>query len=193
MSDPATTPSTSLSLRILRSGTVASLLSTTALALLCRRKGLGAAAGTNATSHWLWGERAKGVRRFSLRHTLLGYATHHASSLFWAGLFERFCRGRECSSALYALPKALAVTATAAFVDYRLTPRRLRPGFEAHLSRKELAAVFLTFGVGLALSHVSAGIAQRSAGPDIRPGRLPLGAQRHGPAELAPQPGATLQ
>jgi hypothetical protein len=46
------------------------------------------------------------------------------------------------------------MTAIASFVDYQLTPPRLRPGFETHLSRGELVGVFAAFGVGLALGAV---------------------------------------
>jgi hypothetical protein len=42
------------------------------------------------------------------------------------------------------------MTALAAFVDYRLTPKRLTPGFEAHLSRSSMLGVFAAIGVGLA-------------------------------------------
>jgi hypothetical protein len=39
----------------------------------------------------------------------------------------------------------------ACFVDYQLTPDRLKPGYERHLSRPSLAVVYGAFGVGLAL------------------------------------------
>mgnify|MGYP006154148737 CR=1 FL=1 len=35
------------------------------------------------------------------------------------------------------------------FVDYKLTPRRLQPGFEAQLSKKSLFLVYAAFAVGL--------------------------------------------
>jgi hypothetical protein len=45
-----------------------------------------------------------------------------------------------------------ALTATVAnIVDFQLTPKRLRPGFETQLSRKSLFAVYAAFAIGLAL------------------------------------------
>jgi uncharacterized membrane protein len=43
-----------------------------------------------------------------------------------------------------------ATTLLAAFVDYVLTPRRLQPGFDKHLSIPSIAAVYAAFGLGLA-------------------------------------------
>lgn len=57
-------------------------------ALLARRRTGSAASAPNATSHWLWGERAMHRHRTDLRHTVTGYAIHHASSLFWATFHE---------------------------------------------------------------------------------------------------------
>jgi hypothetical protein len=36
-------------------------------------------------------------------------------------------------------------------VDYKLTPRRLQPGFEAQLSKKSLVYVYAAFAIGLAI------------------------------------------
>jgi hypothetical protein len=49
---------------------------------------------------------------------------------------------------------AAAMTAVAAFVDYQLTPKRLTPGFEAHLSKGAMVGVFAAFGAGLALGAI---------------------------------------
>ena len=42
-------------------------------------------------------------------------------------------------------------SAVACFTDYQLTPKRLHPGYEKHLSRPSLAVVYGAFGVGLAI------------------------------------------
>lgn len=49
------------------------------------------------------------------------------------------------------LPRAAAVTALAAGVDYLLVPRRFTPGFEAHLPRTSIVLVYVAFAAGLVL------------------------------------------
>ncbi|MFX5839837.1 hypothetical protein ABTE60_21225, partial [Acinetobacter baumannii] len=60
------------------------MLSTAVLSWRSRRETGRGATATNATSHWVWGEPAMRHREPSVRHTALGYAIHHASSIFWA-------------------------------------------------------------------------------------------------------------
>lgn len=49
-----------------------------------------------------------------------------------------------------------AVSATTAYVvDYHLTPRRLRPGFEKHVSSKGMVAVYAAFAAGLAIAAIA--------------------------------------
>jgi hypothetical protein len=133
------------------SGTLASLASTAALAWLGYRRYGKPAAPTNATSHWLWGDDdAFLASEPDVRHTGVGYATHHASACMWALMYERWLERKQHPSAGEIVGAAAATTAVAAFVDYVLTPKRLRPGFEAHLPPIELAGVFAAFCVGLA-------------------------------------------
>jgi hypothetical protein len=137
------------------SGTLASLFSTAALAWLGYRRYGKPAAPTNATSHWLWGDDdAFLASEPDVRHTGVGYATHHASACMWALLCERWLERKEHPTVGEIVGTAAATTAVAAFVDYVLTPKRLRPGFEAHLPPAELAGVFAAFGVGLAAGGV---------------------------------------
>ncbi|HEX2493695.1 MAG TPA: hypothetical protein VHK24_07955 [Steroidobacter sp.] len=133
------------------SGTLASVFSTAVLAWQGYRRYRKPAAPTNATSHWLWGDQdALAASDVSLRHTGVGYATHHASACMWALLYERWLDRGEVPSNGQIIRDAALMTALAAFVDYRLTPRRLRPGFENHLSAGGMLAVFAAFGAGLA-------------------------------------------
>ena len=132
-------------------GTFASLASTVALMLCGRREAGSAVAPTNSTSHWLWGDQALQVYRPTLRHTALGYATHHASAIFWAVLYAWLhAERRPPQSVPAALASAGAATAVACTIDYTITPRRLTPGFEHHLSKGSMAAVYGLFAVGLA-------------------------------------------
>jgi hypothetical protein len=139
----------SVGTRALLSGSLASVYSSMLLALLGWRRLRHPAAPTNATSHWLWGEEAYHAHRPTLRHTAIGYATHHASAIFWALMFEGWL-SRAAHPSLPAIVRAAAATtATAACVDYLVVPRRLRPGFERHLSIGALCGVFAAIGAGL--------------------------------------------
>jgi hypothetical protein len=134
-------------------GAAASVLSTAALIASGKREGRRWAATVNTPSQWLWGEEARQVEATTLRHTATGYAIHHATSVFWAVLYARYARGALGTRGLPAeLAAGCAAAALACFVDYRMTPRRLQPGFDAHLPRKSMAGVYAAFGVGLGLA-----------------------------------------
>lgn len=140
-------------LRTLVSGSTASLLSSVAVAAHSRARSGKAASGVNATSHWVWGERAMWRHRVDVPHTALGYAIHHASSLWWAGLFELRAPSYG-PRGVAALGAATAVTAYV--VDYHVVPKRLTPGFERHLSPAGMACAYAAFGAGLAMAHLAA-------------------------------------
>lgn len=116
-----------------------------------RRTTGSASAGTNATSHWVWGDRAARVKRTDLKHTGLGYLIHHASSFFWAVFHEAW---RERRPGTAPVVSAATVATVAYVVDYHVVPRRLTPGFERHLSGRAMFATYAAFGAGLLLVAV---------------------------------------
>lgn len=130
----------SLLRRTLVSGTAASLATSLVLALLARKEQRAAVQPVNSTSHWYHGGDAGRVRSFDLSHTVLGYLTHHLASSFWAVLFEALRSVRRTQS---PLADAAGVSALAAFVDYRLVPKRLTPGWELVVSRKAIATAYI--------------------------------------------------
>jgi hypothetical protein len=137
--------------RGLVSGSTASVLSTAALALLGKQRTGSPYAPTNAISHWIWGNKAARRDDPSLRYTMTGYLIHHASATFWALLLERYCgKLLDRKDTPTTLATATAASGVACFVDYKLTPERLRPGYEQRLSRPALALVYGAFGLGLA-------------------------------------------
>ncbi len=141
-----------LVLAALVSGTVASLVSSLALGVRGRREVSSAATPLNGPSQWVLGTHAPYRDGFSLKYTALGYAIHHLASVFWA-LFYEAARRRLPAHALAAdATLAAGVAATASVVDFTITPRRLRPGFEKRLSTGSLVAVYVAFAAGLALS-----------------------------------------
>jgi hypothetical protein len=140
------------------SGSMASLLSTAALAQAGRRENGTPAAPVNAISHWLWGRPALRQDRPTLRHTLVGYLIHHCASVFW-GVLHAGAWGHRSGAKrpVPALAGATAAAAIACFVDYRMTPERLTPGFEHRLSTAAMVAVYGCFALGLALGSMAAG------------------------------------
>lgn len=133
------------------SGTVASIVSTISLAIFGKAELDESAAPVNAPSQWIWGRHAPYENRFSLRYTVVGYAIHHAASVFWAILHEKFRpRLSPASRATTVMAPAIATSAAAYAVDFYVIPKRLTPGFEHRLSKRSLLMVYGTFALGLA-------------------------------------------
>ena len=142
--------------RGLVSGAASSVVSTVALALLGRGEAGSAYAPTNAVSHWIWGDEAAQHDGFSLKYTITGYAIHHLSATFWSVLFERLAGEKlDRKDLRVTLAASAATSAIACFADYKLTPKRLQPGYEKRLSKKSLAGVYAAFAVGLALGAIA--------------------------------------
>jgi hypothetical protein len=132
------------------SGGVGSALSTVVLTACGEREAGAPLAPTNAISHWVWGDRALAHHEASISHTLLGYAIHHGASTLWAVVYEKwFGEDAERKALAPAVMGGFAIAALACFVDYQLTPRRLRPGYEHHLSKRSLFLVYASLGIAL--------------------------------------------
>lgn len=137
------------------SGTLAGLLSAAVLMAVGKRDAGSAVAPFNAESHWLWGDESLTEDRPTLRHTLTGFATHQASTVFWATLYA-LVRGRRRT--VNGVPEALiggiATSAAAAAIDYTLVPKRFTPGFENRLSTPSMVAVFAAIAGGVAIGSL---------------------------------------
>jgi hypothetical protein len=134
------------------SGAVASVLSAAALALCGQIENRRPAGPINGPSQWVFGRWAARMREPSVRHTLTGFLVHHVSATGWAMLHERIFGKRKAQQTFPARLGRAALTATVAnIVDFKLTPKRLRPGFETQLSRKSLFVAYAAFAIGLAL------------------------------------------
>ena len=140
---------TSTATRALLTGTVASLAAAGALTLLARAEGKGALRPVNATSHWLHGRKAARSDKLDATHTLVGFATHYASAVFWALPFEFWRTRRRAPSTGTLLLGACVTSAVAAAVDYGLTPKRFTPGWELVLSKRSMAATYVVLSLGL--------------------------------------------
>lgn len=148
------------------SGAAASSLSSAVLAARAREEAGSAFAGTNATSHALWGDRAFRADAASLKYTLTGFLVHHGASMLWATLYERYAIGPDGRrSPLRSLGVGAAVAAAAFVVDYTVTPPRFRPGYEKRISGKSLAMVYVALAVGLAMRDVLASAGGKLSAP----------------------------
>lgn len=128
-------------------GSVASVVSSIVITLFSVFDAKAWAAGTNATSQWVWGELAHMHDEPSVRYTLLGYVIHHGSSIFWACGYQ-LIRSRT-DAPVRSLLKAMAITLLAYVVDYHVVPTRLSPGFDRHISSAGMVAVYSAFALGL--------------------------------------------
>jgi hypothetical protein len=134
----------------IRAGTIASATSTVVL-MICgglERKGI--AAPLNGPSRWVWGEHASRRRRATLRHTATGFLVHHAASIFWGIVHQSVFHRWNESDRKTRIAHGLITAATAAIIDYGVTPKRLEPGLDKHLSLPSLICVYAAFGLGLA-------------------------------------------
>ena len=137
------------------SGSVASVVTTLVLAVcgVCERAG--APGPLNGPSQWIWGRHAAYRRGFSGRYTVAGYAIHHAMSILWATLFEKFRRRTDSRKAV-VFADAAATAALACAIDFRVVPDRLSPGFQKQLSRTSLLLVYAAFSLSLAAAALAA-------------------------------------
>ena len=138
------------------SGSVASVATTAVLASCGALECADAPAPVNGPSQWIWGKHAAYQRGFSARYTIAGYLIHHAMSIFWATLYEKFNRRTPAATPGKALALATATSALACMVDYRLVPERLTPGFQKRLSRTALFFTYGAFALALAGSSLIA-------------------------------------
>jgi hypothetical protein len=134
--------------RALVSGTVAAVAVTLVASLAARRGSGSSAAALNATSHFLWGERAGRRNRYSMKYTGTGFVANYGASIFWA-LFYELLAGRNSRTRPRALVDGALVSAAAYITDYHIVPNRLTPGFEMRLPRLALACVYAALALGL--------------------------------------------
>jgi hypothetical protein len=109
-------------------------------------------AALNATSHIVWGDRAALQNDASLKYTATGFLLNHASTLFWATIYEKWFApqpGRR-QSALQPIVGAAVLTAGAYVTDYYLVPKRFTPGYEKRVSGRSLATIYAALALGLA-------------------------------------------
>jgi hypothetical protein len=129
-------------IRVLVSGSLASIAAALTLAAASKRERHAAAQPLNATSHWLHGDSAAAYAGVDWPHTGVGYATHHLATLLWAGVFEVLRQVSSRSSPAAVVRDAAIASTAAATVDYTITPHRLTPGWELVLRKRSMALAY---------------------------------------------------
>lgn len=147
-------------MRALVSGALAAAAVTLVTSLATRRATGSSAAALNATSHFLWGERAARRDDYSAKYTATGFVMNFAASVFWALFYEALGQRRRRGPGR-ALRDAALVSMLAYVVDYHVVPKRLTPGFELRLPRAALSAVYAALALGLSSRDVSAEFLRR--------------------------------
>jgi hypothetical protein len=93
----------------------------------------------------------------------VGYATHHASTVFWALPFQAWLSIRPVSSSTRLLRDAMVMSGIAAAIDYSVTPKRFTPGWELVLSKTSMFAAYGALAIGLfAGARLAEGLLHRS-------------------------------
>ncbi|HEX5421175.1 MAG TPA: hypothetical protein VFY39_14365 [Gammaproteobacteria bacterium] len=111
-----------------------------------------AVAPVNASMHFLFGREAETNVDVDLRHTALGLLTNAAGCVFWATLYEKaFGAAARCGKTAAALLGGAAVAGLAYVTDYHIVPRRLSPGWEAHISSRSLLLAYAALALSLPL------------------------------------------
>ena len=141
--------------RALVSGSAAGSAAAVAAAARAPVEGSTPYAPINAVTHSLWPRRAFSETGPSARFTLTGLAIHQAAAVFWGLLFEALlARRRNANGArpgAAAIAAAAGTTAAVAYVvDYHAVPKRLTPGFEAHLSGRSMFLIYAALAAGFA-------------------------------------------
>lgn len=136
----------------LGSTAVATAATTASLVWFGKRHARTPWAPLDAVSHIAWGDRAFARDELDVRHTLVGTMLDACAVAGWAAVHGLIV-GRPMSTR-FAVPLALAsgaAVATAAYVfDFKLVPKRLSPGFEWKLPRRQLRAVYVVLAASLA-------------------------------------------
>ena len=143
-------------------GGLAAVFSAAVVAVTGKRDSGSAIAPFNAVSHWLWGDAAANDETINLRHTGVGTLSHVMSAAFWATLHAKLRpRVAPDRSMTVAMAGGVVTSAVAAFVDYKLVPERVTPGFENRLSTSSMVATFAAIAVGVALGAMLMNHAER--------------------------------
>jgi hypothetical protein len=138
-----------------RKAGVAALTTTAAIALCGQMENGDAIQPINDISHIVFGDESFAQSGASLRYTGTGLSMTKSLTASWAVLHEvLFGEYQDEGNVPVSLAGGAAVAAFAYFIDYHVVPKRLTPGFEAHLSRRSLIAIYVVMALALGLGGI---------------------------------------
>lgn len=147
-------------------GAIACAATALTAALLGARDSGSAAGPINATKHVAFGREAERATGFDLKHTVLGFAINAGASVFWAALYEKiFGAAADRGRIAQALFGGKAIADLAYLTDYHVVPKRLTPGWEAHVSLRSLMLIFNVLAFSLPLRGLLRGWVERNRLP----------------------------
>ncbi len=135
----------------LRTGALAAVATTAAVAACGECEDGNAVAPVNAVSHIAFGDEAAAQDSASMKYTATGLALNAAAVTSWAALYELLFRDHDKADLGDSLIRGAVVSALAYVTDYHVVPDRLTPGFEKRLSNRSLLAVYVTLAAALGL------------------------------------------
>ena len=140
---------------IIYCGAGAAVGAVAAIMTLAKAEGKPALAPVNASSHWLWGDKAGRQTEADLEHTGIGGATNICAGLMWGGLLgAHFQRRRPTSVGI--VRDGAVMGAIAGLLDYGLLPRRLSPGWELVLSGRSVVLGMASMAAGAVIGGFAA-------------------------------------
>lgn len=171
-------------MRALVTGGIAATATSALVTLFARRNDGAPAAGLNAVSHTLWGDRAYREDHASLKYTATGATVNFGACLWWAALHE-LLHGKKRDHRLgVSLARGASTAAAAYLFDYHLLPRRLTPGYEGRLDRTQFWIAFAALAAALPLrAHLAWRIERNSVRRMAREVEQAARLQPRGPIE----------
>jgi hypothetical protein len=135
-----------------RKAGIAALVTTATVALCGKLENGDAIQPINDISHIVFGDEAFAQHGASLRYTGTGLSMTKSLTASWAVLHEvLFGEYQDEGNVPVSLAGGAAVAAFAYLIDYHVVPKRLTPGFEEHLSKRSLLAIYVVLGLTLGL------------------------------------------
>ncbi len=132
---------------------VAGFATTGAVALCGQFEDEDAVSPVNDISHILWGDKAFEQNELSLKYTGAAILLNQSAIGAWALLHQLFWgRALRRGQVEKSLMGGILVAGLAYLVDYHLMPKRLKPGFEQHLTPRSLLVIYATLALALGLS-----------------------------------------
>ncbi len=106
----------------------------------------------NDISHILWGDEAFDEGELSLKYTGTAILLNQSAIFSWAFLHQvLFGRAQKRGEVEKSVLGGVLVAGIAYLVDYHLVPKRLKPGFEHHLTPRSLLVIYAVLALALGL------------------------------------------